>query len=50
MQPAGFVVLPWKISRERELPDHLRLTYELVLSLAWSHDGRRTPAVGRLQW
>ena len=46
-RPAHFLVLPWSWLAGLRLPDHLRCTYETILSLAWSHDGVRTPPISR---
>ena len=47
--PRHYLVLPWGWDASLALPDHLRCTYELILSLAYDHDGRRTHPVTRWQ-
>ncbi|MBN1401498.1 MAG: hypothetical protein JXA74_11715, partial [Anaerolineae bacterium] len=47
--PERYILLPWGWASALKLPDHLRLTYELVVALALGHDGRSTQAVTRRQ-
>lgn len=47
--PAGYVILPWALAADRCLPDTQRLTYELVLSLAWGYNHRHTPPLRRAE-
>ena len=45
--PDHLLIVPWANMPGKALPDPLRVTYQLILSLAWAHDRRRTPPVSR---
>ena len=45
--PDSYVVVPWDEMPGAELSDGERLTYELILSLAWAHDRQGTAPITR---
>lgn len=45
--PDRLLIVPWASMPGKALPDPLRVTYQLILSLAWAHDRQRTPPISR---